>query len=82
MAEPIRRSLRAMKRKGGERTHAKMVGKAVSIWSGEHQGWWRDEGIGYTDDKAKAWVLPFEAAYRTTKHCGPEKRIIYVEVRP
>lgn len=82
MAEPIRRSLTAMKRKGGERTHAKMVGKLVSIWSCEHHAWWRDGGAGYTGTKADAWVLPFADAYRTTRHCCRKKSIVYVEVQP
>jgi hypothetical protein len=81
MANPISRTLRAMKRRGGERVHAKMAGKQVSIWSGEHHAWWRHDGAGYTDDKAQAWVLAFEEAYRTTVHCGSEKRIVYVEVQ-
>lgn len=82
MAEPISRSLRAMKRRGGERTKAKLSGKQVRIWSGEHHAWWRPEGEGYTDHKEAAGIWLFEDAYRRTDHCGPEKRIVYVEVQP
>lgn len=81
MVEPITRSLKAMKRRGGERTKAKMAGKQVMIWSGEHHAFWRDGGCGYVEGKDGAWVLPFEDAFRTTNHCGPEKRIVYVEVQ-
>jgi len=81
MAEPITRSLKAMKRRGGERTKAKMARKLVMIWSGEHHAFWRDGGCGYVETKDGAWVLPFEDAFRTTHHCGPEKRIVYVEVQ-
>lgn len=71
-----------MKRKGGERTKAKMDGKSVYIWSGEHHAFWRDGGCGYVETKEGAWMIPFEDAYRTTAHCGPEKRIVYVEAPP
>lgn len=80
MSDHIRRSLTAMKRKGGERTYAKMAGRLVYIYSGEHHAWWRVDGIGYTDDQSQAGIWEFEDAYRTTEHCGPEKRILFVGV--
>lgn len=69
-----------MKRKGGDRTKAKMLGKEVLIWSGEHHAWWRTRGEGYTDSKSEAGIWPFIDAFGTTSHCGREKKIIYVEV--
>lgn len=56
------------------------VRRNVRIWSGEHGGWWRPEGAGYTDDEAQAWVVDFPTAYEHTKHCGPEKRINYMAI--
>lgn len=56
--------------------------QAVSIWSHEHCAWWRRGGQGYTDRIDKAWVLPFADAYEETKHCGPEKRIVYYSRTP
>lgn len=73
----IRRRLTSIKRKGGERTIAKLAGAKVRIWSDEHCAWWRPNGIGYTGlpDFAGVWV--FEDAYLETQHCGPEKKIIF-----
>jgi hypothetical protein len=55
----------------------KWIGRQVSIWSREHQAWWRPNAQGYTDDAAQAGVWDFADAYDITKHCGPEKRIVY-----
>jgi hypothetical protein len=51
----------------------------VFIWSQEHHAWWRPDGCGYTNDIAQAWNVDFPTAYDHTKHCGPEKKISYVE---
>jgi hypothetical protein len=49
----------------------------VLIWSREHCAWWRDMGKGYTDKMTEAWLVDFPTAYDYTKHCGPEKQIMY-----
>ena len=40
--------------------------------------YWKPGGHGYTGDAREAWVLPFEQAHAATRHCGPEKAIVYV----
>lgn len=82
MTEELQRSLRAMKRKGGEKTKAKMAGTRVRIWSGEHGAWWRTGGAGYTIRDSEGGVWDFEDAFMRTQHCGPEKQIWYVAVAP
>ena len=52
-------------------------GKKVHIWTDEHCGWWRQKAQGYTENLDEAGVYDFADAYKRTKHCGPEKRIIY-----
>jgi hypothetical protein len=49
----------------------------VQIWSKEHLAWWRPDACGYTTQPNEAWVLPFSEAYERTKHCGPEKAIVF-----
>lgn len=71
-----------MKRKGGHRTFDKMCGLTVRIWSGEYHAWWRPAGEGYTLHPSEAGRWLFEEAHSWTKHCGPEKRIVYVEAQP
>lgn len=78
----MRRKLVSMQRKGGERTRAKMAGKQVWIWSAEHCAWWRPERCGYTVHRDVAGVYLFEDAWNATHHCGPEKRIEFVEATP
>jgi hypothetical protein len=55
----------------------KWARRRVRIWSREHRAWWRPEGKGYTDDPDSAWIVDFPTAYDHTKHCGPEKKIIF-----
>lgn len=54
--------------------------KAVRIFSGEHGLFWRTaSGGGYTSDPADAEVMSCETALQHTRHCGPEKRIQFVD---
>lgn len=62
--------------KGRER----WLSKRVSIWSREHHAWWRPNGCGYTTKAEEAGTWSFADAYDTTKHCGPEKKIVYYAV--
>jgi hypothetical protein len=71
------RQLRCIQRKGGHKTRAKLSGKLVVIWSGEHGLWWRANASGYTSKSAFAGVYRFEDAWSHTHHCGPEKRISF-----
>lgn len=71
------RHLTAMQRKGGERTRAKLIGKMVRIWSREHSAWWRSGCSGYTVQIDAAGVYAFEEAWKATRHCGPEKQIVF-----
>lgn len=52
----------------------------VHIWSREHCAWWRPCAQGYTSDQGQAWTVDFPTAYDYTKHCGPEKGIVYYAV--
>ena len=52
--------------------------KEVLIWSGEHRAWWNPHAAGYTPHKSLAGRYPFKEAYVRTHHCGPEKKIVFV----
>lgn len=54
--------------------------RRVRIWSAEHRAFWRPGGNGYTAYGASAGDWDFADAYDRTKHCGPEKRIVYYSV--
>jgi hypothetical protein len=56
---------------------APLAGKTVRIYSGEHGGWWREHGAGYTEHECDAGLYTFEDALARTRHCGPEKWIVY-----
>lgn len=60
---------------------AKHADRRVRIWSGEHGAYWRPNGAGYVSEQAGAGIYRFEEAYRSTRHCGPEKRIAFEFVR-
>lgn len=53
------------------------LGRKVRIWSAEHQAWWRANRCGYTVHPEAAGTYSFAEAWEATRHCGPEKRIIY-----
>jgi|KBSMisStaDraftv2_1062788.scaffolds.fasta_scaffold03115_13 hypothetical protein len=54
-----------------------MRGRAVFIWSGEHRLWWRPHYAGYTSKIEEAGIYTFEDAFAHTRHCGPEKKIVF-----
>lgn len=51
--------------------------KLVRIWSGEWRLYWRPNGAGYTPDSGEAGVYTLADAIQRTRHCGPEKHIVY-----
>lgn len=55
--------------------------RQVVIWSAEHCAWWRPKAQGYTINDDEAGIYDFADAYERTKHCGPEKRIMFYEAR-
>lgn len=79
MTKPQRVTLNGIQRRGlvNWRGREDWNRRLVSIWSREHLAWWRPDGHGYTTEPTNAWVLPFADAYDATKHCGPEKKIVY-----
>lgn len=78
MARKDRILLQQIKNSSAPRKQEGFAGKPVHIWSGEHGAWWRPEARGYTCDRTQAGVYAFEEAFRSTFHCGPEKRIAFV----
>jgi len=57
-----------------------LEGKMVLIWSGEHRLFWRGDASSYTPKIGDAGVYDFMDAFQKTKHCGPEKKIIFLEI--
>jgi hypothetical protein len=49
----------------------------VLIWSGEHRAWWRPNCSGYTTEREMAGLYDLVDAWASTKHCGPEKQIMF-----
>ena len=72
-------SLDFVKRYPGSDQLKLWAGKPVHIQS--ENGIWRPGGRGYTNSTGEAWVISFEEAVETTRHCGPEKRVRYLEAR-
>lgn len=48
-----------------------------TIWSGEHNAWWRPGSAGYTTDRMAAGVYTRAQFNRITSHCGPEKALAF-----
>jgi hypothetical protein len=42
--------------------------------------WWRKDSKGYTDNILEAGIYTAQEAWKTSGHCGPEKRIFYYVV--
>lgn len=61
-------------------TRKKMEGKKVLIWSKEHKLFWLRNSAGYTSNIGDAGVYEFLDAFHRTKHCSPEKGIIFIEI--
>ncbi len=53
----------------------------VRIYSVEWLAFWRNTGQGYTEKATESAVWTIEAAFVRTKHCGPKKKIQFVEVK-
>jgi hypothetical protein len=53
----------------------------VRIYSAEWDAYWRGSGQGYCEDPSLSNVWKIEEAFERTKHCGPEKRIQFVEAK-
>ena len=51
----------------------------VSIYSGEHGAYWREEGYGLTEGKER-WVLTLDEALSQTSSCCPQKQIEFHSV--
>ena len=49
----------------------------VLIWSKEHGAYWRPGGCGYTTHVEAAGRYSLDDALLNTRHCGPEKRIVF-----
>jgi hypothetical protein len=60
----------------------KFKGKFVYIVSAQWGAYWRQNGSGYTDEKQNAGLYSIEDALRHTRHCGPEKRIVFIVATP
>lgn len=52
----------------------------VYIRSNQWGAYWRPEGRGYTTKIDEAGVYPIDDAWERVKTCGPEKRIVLIEV--
>lgn len=51
------------------------------IWSSEYRAWWRDRGMGYTENIEDAGIWRFVDAFDISSHCDQSKGIIY-EILP
>jgi len=51
----------------------------VRIFSAEHSAFWRGEGNGYTEFASVSKVWLCKDAVARTRHCGPEKKIQFVQ---
>lgn len=62
--------------------HLVPAGKMVRIWSSEHGAYWRPHSKGYTTEMAEAGRWLIQDAFAETRHCGPEKRIWFIDILP
>ena len=53
----------------------------VKIYSAEHMAYWRGKGNGYTNIESESDIWTCEDAFNKTRHCGPEKKIQFVEAK-
>lgn len=51
----------------------------VRIYSAEWSAYWRGTGQGYTSCKSASTIMTIDDALERTRHCGPEKRIQYID---
>ena len=51
----------------------------VSIYSGEHDAYWREGGYGFTEG-CERWVLTLDEAFSITSSCCPKKKIEFHSV--
>lgn len=79
LADGVSRSLEWLKRR--PRAREAFAGKPVRIHSGQWGQWWMPDGNGYTSDVVESGVYQFEDAWGRSSHCGPEKKIRYVQLR-
>ena len=53
----------------------------VRIYSAEWTAYWRGKGNGYTEDPRESHVWDIKEAFEKTSHCGPEKKIQFIEAK-
>lgn len=78
----MRVTLNGINRRGlaNWKAREKWLGRQVRIWSGEWGLFWRPGAAGYVADPDQAGVYNFEDAWERAKHCGPEKKIVFITV--
>lgn len=64
-----------------KRIQASLEGATVVIWSGQHNGFWRPHGMGYTLDLMQAGRFSFEEAFKNTSTAGPETKLKFEVVK-
>lgn len=70
------------KLKGRPELQSSLGQQLVRIYSQEWNAYWRPSGNGYTEYLQHAGIFPFPEAFALTRHCGPEKRIVFETVEP
>ncbi len=64
-----------------EATKTRLEDIRVRIYSKEHHAFWREDYCGYTLTREHAGIYTLYDAWWHTKHCGPEKQIMFEPVR-